>query len=117
MSTTPSPGALPGPWPRPDRRHHRRRPGIHGKNSATAAFTPRVAADNAANAPKILAPPTPSTGHSRSDRVVATVRADAWSGIAQVAVEMRQGQGAWQPATLDAAGRLKLVPTNPASSS
>ncbi|WP_291995607.1 tandem-95 repeat protein [Candidatus Accumulibacter sp. ACC003] len=74
----------------------------------------RVVADAAANAPKIVVSTTPSTPLLPGQSVLASVRADAWSGIARIAVELRDGQdGDWQSLALDAAGRVKLLATRP----
>ncbi|MBK6595653.1 MAG: hypothetical protein IPG23_24810 [Burkholderiales bacterium] len=87
-----------------------------GRNDSTQLFTLRVVADASANAPSILVSTTPSTPALPGQTIIATVRADAWSGIAGTAVEMRGsalGTDTWQSVALDAAGRLKLTPTQP----
>ncbi|MCB1943385.1 MAG: putative Ig domain-containing protein, partial [Candidatus Accumulibacter sp.] len=88
--------------------------GHAGNGTHSATFELRVVADAADNAPKIVVSTTPSAAALPGQTVVATVRAEAWSGIARLAVEMREGEGnAWQSLALDAAGRLKLLPTRP----
>ncbi|HEX8964211.1 MAG TPA: putative Ig domain-containing protein, partial [Rhodocyclaceae bacterium] len=87
-----------------------------GYNKTTQTFTLRAVADAEANAPKILISSTPSTPVVPGQLVVATVRADAWSGIGNIAVEMRGaavGSDQWQTVALDGAGRLKLTPSAP----
>jgi len=85
-----------------------------GRNTRSETFVLRVVADAAANAPKILVSTTPSTPALPGQTVIATVRADAWSGVANLTVEMRDGEGGtWQPIPLDAAGRLRLIPAHP----
>jgi VCBS repeat-containing protein len=77
----------------------------------------RVVAEASANLPKITVSTTPSTPVLPGQTVIASVRADAWSGIADIAAEVRgSGLGdadTWQPVALDSAGRIKLLPTQP----
>ena len=71
-------------------------------------------ADATANAPKILVSTTPSAPAVPGQSVLASVRADAWSGIASVVVDMRDSQSSeWRSLALDAAGRVKLLPAQP----
>jgi len=82
-----------------------------GKNTTTRTFTVRSVADLDANAPKILVSTTPSTPVLPGQAIVATVRADAFSGIANITVQMRSADtnGQWQTVALDSAGRLHLT--------
>ncbi|HLF95978.1 MAG TPA: CARDB domain-containing protein, partial [Methylococcaceae bacterium] len=87
-----------------------------GQNTATQTFTVRVVADASANAPHILISTTPSTPALPGQTVVATVRSDAYSAIAHLAVQVRGealGTQDWQTMALDGAGRLRLTPTQP----
>jgi len=87
-----------------------------GRNTTTRTFTIRAVADAAANEPKILVSTTPSTPALPGQTIVATVRADAYSTIASIAVEVRgTGMGAdqWQTVALDGAGRMRLTATRP----
>jgi hypothetical protein len=87
-----------------------------GKESRTESFTLRVVAETSANAPTILVNLTPSTPVLPGQTVVATVRAESFSPVNQLRVEIRQGSGAdasWTPVALDSLGRLKLSPNAP----
>ncbi len=79
----------------------------------TMAFVLRAVANAEANAPKISVTSTPSTPAVPGQTIVATVRADAWSGIASLTVEMQNEQGTWEAVELDSAGRLRLTPSEP----
>jgi len=88
-----------------------------GKNTTARTFTLRVVAEASANQPKITVSTTPSTPALPGQTVIASVRADAWSGIADIVAEVR-GSGLgdadnWQTVALDSAGRIKLLPTQP----
>jgi len=86
-----------------------------GKNTTSRTFTLRVVAEASANLPKITVSTTPSTPALPGQAVIASVRADAWSGIADIVAEVRgSGLGdVWQPVALDSAGRMKLLSTQP----
>ena len=91
-----------------------------GKNTVTRTFTVRSVADAAANAPKILVSTTPSTPAQPGQNIVATVRADAYSSIDSISVDVRGAalNGAansdqWQAVALDGAGRMHLTPSQP----
>ncbi|MDH3209385.1 MAG: Ig domain-containing protein, partial [Burkholderiaceae bacterium] len=87
-----------------------------GRNAVGRSFTLRVVADNAANEPRILINTTPSTPVLPDQTVLTTVRAESFSPIAQMLVEMR-GSAAekddWTELALDGAGRVRLSPTAP----
>ena len=88
-----------------------------GKNTVTRTFTLRVVADASANQPKITVSTTPSAPALPGQTIITSVRADAWSGIANVVAEMR-GAGignanTWQTVALDSAGRARITATNP----
>jgi subtilase family serine protease len=90
-----------------------------GKNTAARTFTLRVVAEEAANQPKITVSTTPGTPALPGQTIIASVRADAWSGIENIVTEIRgSGLGnnagdTWQIVSLDGAGRMKLLPTQP----
>ncbi|MCI4427871.1 MAG: putative Ig domain-containing protein, partial [Burkholderiales bacterium] len=91
-----------------------------GRNTTVRTFTIRTVADAAANEPKILVSTTPGTPALPGQTIVASVRADAYSGIDSIAVEVRgaafdgHANGAqWQTVALDGAGRLRLIPAQP----
>ncbi|WP_434735851.1 hypothetical protein [Candidatus Accumulibacter meliphilus] len=65
------------------------RDGQARNGTASTVFTLRVVAEAAANAPTILVSTTPSTPALPGQTILASVRADAWSGIAQLAVAVR----------------------------
>ena len=87
-----------------------------GFNTTSKTFTLRVVAEAAANAPKVLINTTPSTPALPGQTVVATIRAQGYSPIQSLAVEVR-GLGTdtaqWQSVTLDGAGRISIKPTQP----
>jgi hypothetical protein len=91
-----------------------------GFNMSSHTFTVRVVAEAAANAPKILVSTTPSTPAIPGQLVVATVRAQGYSAIQTLSVQVRgialtTGADAtqWQTVALDGLGRLHLTPTQP----
>ncbi|UUZ69428.1 putative Ig domain-containing protein [Polaromonas sp. P2-4] len=87
-----------------------------GRNTTVRTFTIRSVADAAANEPKILVSTTPSTPAQPGQTIVATVRADAYSGVANIAVEVRRtgmDSDQWQTVALDGAGRMRLIATQP----
>jgi len=88
--------------------------------TASAVFTLRVVAEATANAPKILVSTTPATPALPGQTILASVRADAWSGIAQLAVAVRgpavdsgSDPANWQSVALDSAGRIRLRASQP----
>jgi hypothetical protein len=94
-----------------------------GKNITSQSFVLRVVADVAANAPKVLISTTPSTPAQPGQTLVATIRAQSYSAIQTLAVQVRgaalssvlspQSSDTWQTVALDSAGRLHLTPTQP----
>ncbi|MDD2761989.1 MAG: hypothetical protein PHH11_17065, partial [Methylomonas sp.] len=92
-----------------------------GKNQSRQTLVLRAVAEAEANAPKILISTTPSFPAQPGQLVVATVRADSYSMLQTLSVEMRgaavAGNGmaadAWQTVALDAAGRMRFTPTAP----
>ncbi|HEY8879876.1 MAG TPA: tandem-95 repeat protein [Roseateles sp.] len=87
-----------------------------GKNTTTNSFMLRVVAEADANAPKLLVNLTPSTPVLPGQVVLATVRADAFSPIANIVVQARGaaiGQADWVPVTLDGLGRVRITPSAP----
>ena len=94
-----------------------------GKNTTSQNFVLRVEADAAANAPKVLISTTPSTPAQPGQTVLATIRAQGYSAIQTLAVQVRgaalssvlspQSSDVWQTVALDSAGRLHLSPTQP----
>ena len=88
-----------------------------GLNTSTKTFTLRVVAEAQANAPKILVSTTPSTPAQPGQTIVATVRAQSYSPIQTLAVQIRgsalSDAAQWQTVALDSLGRLHLVPTDP----
>jgi hypothetical protein len=112
------------------------RDGQARNGTASTVFTLRVVAEAAANAPTILVSTTPSTPALPGQTILASVRADAWSGIAQLAVAVRgaalgplvgpasdagseagsgpeNGPEIWHDVTLDSAGRIRLSASQP----
>jgi hypothetical protein len=88
------------------------RPGANA--SSTHSFVLRAVADLAAQPPQILISTTPSLPVNPGQLLLVSVRAEAWSGMAQLAVELRSNESeAWQSVALDAAGRLRLTPLTP----
>ncbi|MER2625129.1 MAG: putative Ig domain-containing protein, partial [Accumulibacter sp.] len=88
------------------------RPGANA--SSTHSFVLRAVPDLAAQPPQILISATPSLPVNPGQLLLVSVRADAWSGIARLAVEVRSNADeAWQSVALDAAGRLRLTPLTP----
>ncbi|MBL8472513.1 MAG: hypothetical protein JNM98_12005, partial [Rhodocyclaceae bacterium] len=87
-----------------------------GRNTSTQTFTLRVVADASANAPAIAITATPGTPVLPGQLTLVSVRADSWSGIAQLSAAVRGsalGADSWQSVALDGAGRLRLTPTQP----
>lgn len=93
-----------------------------GRNTTSQTFTLRVVAEVAANAPKILVSTTPSTPAQPGQTIVATVRAQGYSPIQSLVVQVRgpalsTGVGVdptqWQTVALDGLGRLRLTPSQP----
>ena len=84
-----------------------------GFDARRQTFTLRVVAEAAANVPQIAINLTPAFPVLPGQSVVATARADAWSGIATLTAEIREGDGAWRSVALDAAGRLTLSAAQP----
>jgi hypothetical protein len=60
-----------------------------GKNITSQSFVLRVVADVAANAPKVLISTTPSTPAQPGQTLVATIRAQSYSAIQTLAVQVR----------------------------
>ncbi len=94
-----------------------------GKNTTSQTFVLRVTSDAAANAPKVLISTTPSLPALPGQTVLATVRADGYSAIQTLSVQVR-GTALlipdsrslipdWQTIALDNMGRLRLTPTQP----
>jgi hypothetical protein len=88
------------------------RPGqnARGENS----FVVRVLATAAANAPDITISTTPELSARPGQLVIASARAEAWSGIADLAVEARADETEpWRRVAVDAAGRFRFTPEKP----
>ena len=94
-----------------------------GKNTTSQTFVLRVTSDAAANAPKVLISTTPSLPALPGQTVLATVRADGYSAIQTLSVQVRgiallipDSRSLipdWQTIALDDMGRLRLTPTQP----
>ncbi|MDB5857580.1 MAG: hypothetical protein JWQ76_1269, partial [Ramlibacter sp.] len=88
-----------------------------GAMTARQSFVLRVVVDEAANAPEISVTTTPSAPALPGQLVLATVRADSYSAIASLSVQVRGLDttlpSQWQTVALDGAGRLRLTPARP----
>lgn len=87
-----------------------------GQVTTKQTFTVRVGADASADAPKVLIDSVPSTPAVPGQSILVTVRASSFTGIANVAVEVRGsglGTDQWQSVTLDNSGRFHITPTQP----
>jgi hypothetical protein len=80
--------------------------------STSTTFVLRAVANAEANPPSIVVSTTPSLPANPGQLVTASVRADSWSGIARLFVELRSGES-WQSVALDAAGRFRFTPDQP----
>ncbi|WP_291853752.1 Ig-like domain-containing protein [Accumulibacter sp.] len=78
------------------------------------SFVLRALASAGANAPTILVSTTPDQPAAPGQLVIASVRAEALSGIARLAAELRSDESeAWRSVAIDTAGRLRLTPERP----
>ncbi|QKS29665.1 MAG: tandem-95 repeat protein [Candidatus Accumulibacter similis] len=78
------------------------------------SFVVRVLASAAANAPDIVVSTTPELSARPGQLVIASARAEAWSGIADLAVEVRGNEREpWRRVAVDVAGRFRFNPEKP----